>query len=141
MNLKKFYIFSIIISETFEYDITEIKYPCEIKYIEIGLVYFVQNFLSADYSKFWEYNKKTLYILRNGTYSDIKEIFRKIDNRDVQIIRGADQKGHVLSPNDFRLSCYLMILNNMNFSKAYFSNGFKDLKKNKYLPSYNDYNR
>ena len=42
MNIDQLYIFSIVIDETFEYKVTEVE---QVKYIEIGLVYFINNYL------------------------------------------------------------------------------------------------
>jgi len=136
MNLDTFYIFSIVMSEDFESKITEVEYPCKVKYIEVGINVFIESFLqNPNNHSFWEYNKNTLYILRQGGYSDIKEMFTIIQDTKVKLVRGSSQKSHMVSPIDFRLSCYLMILFNMNFKKVYMENSFNVLNKERYLPS------
>lgn len=136
MNMETLYIFSIVISDTFEYKLTEIKSPCNIKYIEVGLTFFLENFLdNPNNVNFWEYNKNTLYILRDSNYSDVKEVFTKVQNIKTNVVRGANQKGHLVSPVDFRLSCYMLILFNMNYSKFNSKNSFNIISKDRYLPS------
>jgi hypothetical protein len=45
MNLDTLYIFSIIIDDTFEYEMLELEAPSKIKYVEIGVKFFIENFL------------------------------------------------------------------------------------------------
>jgi hypothetical protein len=137
MNIKNFYIFSIVACETLEFEITSVQEPCNVHYVEIGLKYFVEKYLpNPENIKFWEHNRDTLYILRDGVYSDIQELFVKIQDINVKLVRGASQKSHMVSPVDFRLSCYLMILFNMDSDKFMKNNSFNLLTKDKYLPSF-----
>lgn len=53
----------------------------------------------------------------------------------MNVVRGSSQKSHMVSPIDFRLSCYLMILCNMNYKKFYSENSFNIITKDRYLPS------
>lgn len=135
MNLDTFYIFSIVISDSFEYKVTEVDYPCKVKYIEVGLRFFVENFLESDNVDFWHYNKNTLYILRDSNYSDVKELFTQIQDIKVKVVRGSSQKAHLVSPIDFRLSCYLLILFEMDYKKFNSENAFNIIQKDRYLPS------
>lgn len=135
MNLDTFYIFSIIICDTFKYKVREVEYPCKVKYIEVGLRFFIENFLEKDNVNFWHYNKNTLYVLRNSNYSDIRELFTVIQNIKTKVVRGSSQKAHMISPIDFRLSCYLLILFDMNYKKFNSENAFNIIHKDKYLPS------
>jgi len=135
MNLETWYIFSIIMDDSFECIIYELEPNSNIKYIEIGLKFFIENFLENPDNDFWKYNRNTLYILRDGNYSDLKEIFTIIQDTKVNIVRGSSQKAHLVSPIDFRLSCYLMILCNMNYKKFYTENSFNIITKDRYLPS------
>lgn len=135
MNMDKLYIFSIVIDENMEYKVIEAG---QVKYIEIGFKYFIENYLEGSNSiDFWKYNKSTLYILRNSSYSDIKEMFTIIQDTKVRLVRGSSQKSHMVSPIDFRLSSYLMILFNMNYNKFFAENSFNTLSKDRYLPSSN----
>nr|QJQ35219.1 hypothetical protein [Fusarium ramigenum]QTK22401.1 hypothetical protein [Fusarium oxysporum f. sp. albedinis]SNU76834.1 TPA: hypothetical protein [Fusarium oxysporum f. sp. lycopersici]SNU77058.1 TPA: hypothetical protein [Fusarium oxysporum f. sp. cucumerinum]SNU77665.1 TPA: hypothetical protein [Fusarium oxysporum f. sp. niveum]SNU77835.1 TPA: hypothetical protein [Fusarium oxysporum]SNU78072.1 TPA: hypothetical protein [Fusarium oxysporum PHW808] len=135
MNLDTFYIFSIVIDDSFECKITEVDYPCKVKYIEVGISFFIENFLGSENINFWHYNKNTLYILRNGNYSDVKELFVQIQDIKVQVVRGSSQKAHLISPIDFRLSSYLLILFGMNYKKFNSENAFNIIQKDRYLPS------
>lgn len=92
--------------------------------MEININSFFKEFLPNN-NKFWEYNKDTLYILRNANSSDIKE--------ETKLVRGSSQKSHVISPIDYRLSTYLMLFFNMNSKKFMKNNAF--LTKDRYLPS------
>lgn len=135
MNIDKLYIFSIVIDKTMEYKVVETE---QVKYIEVGFKYFMENYLEGPNSTdFWKYNKSTLYILRNSDYSDIREMFTIIQDTKVRLVRGSSQKSHVVSPIDFRLSSYLMILFNMNYKKFITENSFNTLSKDRYLPSSN----
>lgn len=85
-------------------------------------------------SGFLQYNKDTLYVLRNGSYIDIKRLITKIDGYDVDIGRGGGQKSHMLSPLDFRLSCYLMAMYNFDYHLISSLNTFNFISKDRYLP-------
>nr|YP_010303547.1 hypothetical protein MRV25_mgp17 [Purpureocillium takamizusanense]UNI92576.1 hypothetical protein [Purpureocillium takamizusanense] len=133
MNIDKFYIFSIVIDETFECKVTETE---QVKYVEIGFKYFIENYLeNSNNTDFWKHNKNTLYILRNSNYSDVREMFTIIQETKVRLVRGSSQKSHIISPIDFRLSSYLIILFNMDFNKINAENSFNTLSKDRYLPS------
>lgn len=135
MNLDTFYIFSIVVDDSFELKITEVDHPCKVKYIEVGVSFFVENFLKSENVNFWQYNKNTLYILRNGNYSDVKELFTQIQDTKVKVVRGSSQKAHLVSPIDFRLSSYLLILFGMDYKKFNSENAFNIVQKDRYLPS------
>lgn len=57
----------------------------------------------------------------------------KIQDRAVRVVRGTSQKSHIISPIELRLSCYLMILFNMDYSKLHAQNSFNILTKDRYL--------
>lgn len=134
MQLDKLYIYSIILDEQFEYTVTEVE---QVKYIEVGFKFFMKNFLeNPENVNFWEYNKDTLYIIRNGNYSDIGKIFINIQENKFRIAKGSSQKAHMVSPMDFRLSCYLLILCNMNYKKFYSENSFNRINKERYILSW-----
>jgi hypothetical protein len=102
----------------------------------MGLMYFVNNYLeNVDPTHFWKLNKNTLFILRNGNYSDVKGLFQKVKHANINVVRGSSQKSHMMSPIEFRLSCYLMALCNMNYKKFCAENSFDILTKDRYLPS------
>jgi hypothetical protein len=87
MNIEKFYIFSIVICDELEYEVTHID---NIKYINIGFRYFIDNILgNPDGSEFKRNNPNCLYILRNSNYSDMNIMFNYIANKDVRVTRGS----------------------------------------------------
>lgn len=81
---------------------------------------------------FWKHNKNTLYILRDGNYSYLKDIFTVINGKETNIVRGSS----VVSPIDFRLSLYMMILCNMDYKKFCNQNAFNQVNKFRFLPSF-----
>jgi hypothetical protein len=133
LNMDSLYIFSLIKSDTFEYKINDEN--TNVKYTEVGSKYFKRNLKHNDNVDFWEYNKNSLYILRNGDFSDIRRMFKRINNTKVQLVRGSSQKSHMVSPIDFRLSLYLTILCNMDFKYFRTNNSFNKIDKKRYLPS------
>lgn len=86
---------------------------------------------------FLDYNKHSLYILRNGGYLGIKNLFANINGYQINMGRGGSQKSHILSPLDFRLSIYLLAMFNLDYKKLAYLNAFNDLEKYRYL-SYKD---
>lgn len=137
VKLDMFYIISIVMCDKLQYEIKEVISPCNVKYIEVGLKFFVENYLeNPGNHNFWQFNKNTLYILRDGNYSDVKELFTTVQNMKANIVRGSSQKSHMVSPIDFRLSCYLMILFDMDYKRFSSENSFNILTKDRYLPSY-----
>jgi hypothetical protein len=85
-------------------------------------------------SNFLDYNINSMYILRSGNYIDIKNMFTSINGYRVNIGRGGSQKAHMLSPLDFRLSCYMMAMFNFNYKHISHLNTFNSINKDKYLP-------
>lgn len=83
-------------------------------------------------SLFYGWNPNSLYILRDGTYKDMKYILSLVG---IDLRRGASQKSQVLSPLDFRLSSYLMAMYNVNYKVISSSNVLNKLLKKNYLPN------
>lgn len=135
MNMDKFNIVSIVIDDSFEYKVTKVNNDeCEINYIEIGSRYFIENILeNPNNFDFWSWNINTLYILRDSSYTEVKDLFNTINNTNVKIVKGNSQKSHFLNPMEFRLSCYLMIIFNMDFKKFNYENSFNILRKIRYI--------
>lgn len=94
VNIDRLFIFSIVISDTFEYEVTEIDSPSHIKYIEIGSTFFINNILESSDPEidFWDYNKHSLFIIRDGDYAYIKEMFVNVQGLNVNVVRGSSQK-------------------------------------------------
>ncbi len=104
----------------------------KVKYVEMNPETFIE-FLNLENNNFLSYNKDSMYIIRNGDYIDIKNLFAIINDCRVNLCRGGSQKAHVLSPLDFRLSCYLMAMFNFNYELISNLNTFNDLSKDRYL--------
>jgi hypothetical protein len=98
-----------------------------------------EQFISVLNSKanFLDYNRYSLYILRDGGFLDIKNIFANVNGQETNIGRGGSQKAHILSPLDLRLSSYLMAMFNFDYLLLSQLNAFNNLDKAKYL-SYMD---
>jgi|SRR5277367_27411 len=103
-----------------------------VDYMELNPEYFIK-FLNYEKNIFQDYNKYSLYIARGGNYIDIKNIFATIDNMQINLGRGGSQKAHILSPIDFRLSCYMMAMFNFDYKLINGLNTFNYLSKDRYL--------
>ncbi len=75
-----------------------------------------------------------MYIIRDGNFLDIKNLFATINNCNVNLGRGS-QKSHMLSPLDLRLSNYIMAMFNFNYKLVSYLNTFNEVPKNIYLSS------
>lgn len=111
----------------------KIKEPSIVKYLEVNANDFVSYLNNPSYN-FLDYNKYTLYIIKEGSYMDIKSIFTKINGFDTNIGRGGSQKAHMISPLDLRLSCYLMAIFKFDFKYISYLNTFNVVTKDRYLP-------
>jgi hypothetical protein len=132
MRIEKINIFSIdnrLNMETITY--ANFNKGCEVKYTEMNSVNFTY-FLNGE-DNFLDYNRDSLYILRNGNYLDIKNIFSIINRRKINLGRGGSQKAHALSPLDLRLSSYLMAMFNFDLKLINYLNTFNEMPKNRYL--------
>jgi|GEM_PF-2701471 hypothetical protein len=107
-----------------------------VKYISINYDNFVE-LLNHDNCNFMEFNKHSLFIARGGNFLDIKNLFARIQNKEVNVGRGGSQKAHALSPLDFRLSTYLMAMFNFDYNLISSLNSFNFMSKDRYL-SYMD---
>jgi hypothetical protein len=133
MQMDELYIFSIDAGiQSGIVNINRIKEKSLINYIELSPEDFAQ-FLNIENSKFIEYNKNSLYILRNGSYIDIKNLFTKVNGCNVTVGRGGSQKAHMISPLDFRLTSYILAMFNFNSKLISSLNTFNDISKDRYL--------
>jgi hypothetical protein len=107
----------------------------KIIYTEMNTLNFIK-FLNFN-GKFLEYNKDSFYILRDGNFLDIKNIFASINNCQVNVGRGGSQKAHMLSPLDLRLTSYLLAMFNFDYKLINNLNTFNHISKDRYL-SYMD---
>ena len=104
----------------------------KIKCIEINQENFVR-FLNKENVDFINYNKDSIYIIRNGNFLKIKNLFALISNSEVNMGRGGSQKSHMLSPLDFRLSSYVMAMFNFDYKLISSLNTFNYINKDRYL--------
>ena len=133
MKIDKLYIFSINTEDTpSKTNITKVKGLTPINYMELGVENFIKVLNTGNYN-FLDYNRDCLYILRNGSYIDIKSILTKIMGYETKLGRGGSQKAHMLSPLDLRLSCYLMAMFNLNHKLISSLNTFNYISKDRYL--------
>jgi hypothetical protein len=105
---------------------------CQVRYMEIKIDVFIK-LINIENTNFFEYNKHSLYIIRGGNYIDIKNIFTTINNSPFNLGRGGSQKAHMLSPLDFRLSCYMMAMSSFNYPLICNLNTFNSIDKSRYL--------
>jgi len=134
MNIDKLHLFSIDKSNSKEV-FTINEGGCNIDFLEIGIENFIHylNPPVLDFD-FRDYNKNSLYILRNGSYIDIKNLFTLIQNNTVNLGRGGSQKSHMISPLDYRLSAYLMAICKLDYKLFSSLNTFNYVEKYRYLP-------
>lgn len=133
MGIEKLNIFSILIKS----DIPTPKFVstnqgCLVKYLEVNSDIFIK-FINQENNNFLDYNKYSLYIIRGGNYIDIKNIFTTINKQEINLGRGGGQKAHMLSPLDFRLSCYMMAMSGFNSKLVNSINSFNNIDKERYL--------
>jgi hypothetical protein len=112
---------------------TIINSSAEILFVELSVAEFVK-FLNNPDTNFMDYNKNSLYILRDCSYMDVKLLFNSIGNHKVDIGRGGGQLSHVVSPLEFRLTSYLMAMFNFKYNDICYLNTFNLLNKKRYLP-------
>ena len=137
MRIKELNIF-FISDELEKIKIVKKDKGCLINYSEIRREHLIELLkLNKEKIDFLDYNKDSLYILRDGGFLDIKNLFTQINGYEVNVGRGGSQKAHVLSPLDLRLSSYLLAVFNFNYKKISYLNAFNALEKDVYL-SYTD---
>lgn len=131
MHIKELNIFSID-SQLEKMKLVKKDNGSNITYVEMRSEHFIK-LLNDGKTNFSDYNRYSLYILRNGNFLGIKTLFAKINGCEVNVGRGGSQKAHALSPLDFRLSSYLIAMFNFNCGKIAYLNAFNDLDKEIYL--------
>jgi hypothetical protein len=90
-------------------------------------------------NNFLSFNKDTIYILKDGTFTDIKNIFTSIEDCKINLSRSKSQKSHILSPLDLRLSIYILAMFNFNYNLINKLNEYNDIEKRRYLGSLDYY--
>jgi hypothetical protein len=111
----------------------------KLHYLDLNREQFI-NFLNSDH-KFVDYNKNSFYIVRNGNFLDIKNLFANINGCPANIGRGGSQKSHALSPLDLRLSSYIMAIFECDYKLISSLNAFNNMGKDRYLSYTNKYSK
>jgi hypothetical protein len=109
-----------------------IEGPSSVVLAEVGKQNFIELINNTDLN-FYQYNKHSLYIIRNGSVLDIKTLFDKLANCEASVGKGGGQKGNIVSTMELRFFSYLLAIFKLNFQKLYHSNGFESLIKDKYI--------
>ena len=134
IKIDKLKIFSIDKNLDFNINSTTSNKGSEVSYIELNREQFVK-YINNVHSNFLDYNRHCLYIIRDGSFSDIKNLFKLINTCPVDMGRGGfrSQKAHMLSPLDLRLTTYLMAMFNFNYKLISSLNTFNYISKDRYL--------
>ena len=133
MDIKKLNIFSINNNSKQDTINTVIsEKDAKVIYAEMKAEYFI-DYLNYENINFLDYNRDSMYILRDGNFIDIKNIFTSINGCCVNVGRGASQKAHIISPLDLRLTSYLMAMFNLNYKLISNLNTFNYISKDRYL--------
>jgi hypothetical protein len=90
------------------------------------------DFINSGVYNFGDNNKYTLYLLKKGTFDQIKTLFQVADREYVINFGKGSQKSHICSDIEFRLTLYLFALYNKDFNFLRYSNNFSNLNKNQY---------
>lgn len=135
IGIKELNIFSI--NKKCQYNAIKSVKGAKINYAEMSCDMFMKC-LNSDVD-FTDYNRNSLYILRDGNFLDIKNLFSSINGFKINIGRGGSQKAHILSPLDLRLSAYMMAMSNCNYKLLSSLNSFNELSKDRYLSYTNNY--
>jgi hypothetical protein len=133
IKIEGLFILSIDMKGSDELNSLSINEPSVVHYVEMGIQKFAE-ILDDPSRNFIDYNKDTLYILRNGNYADIKSVLTGIQGNKVIVGRGGPQKSHIVSPIELRMSSYLLALSNFNYQYLSYLNDFNQLVKSRYLP-------
>jgi len=137
LNVMKIYHLNIICINKYSNGIVKnlnIEKPSSISYIEVGFDSFKEIVMEKDGAKFRDYNRDTLYILKDSSYIDVKNLLVHIEGFDISVGKGSSQKAHILSPLDIRLTTYVMAIYNFDHRYINYINTFNDIPKDRYLP-------
>lgn len=134
MNINRLVIFSINLTNQIHMEkfVLNGDYT-ELVYIEIGVEQFIE-YISENPKEFWDVNRDTLYVLRDGSYTDVKYILSQVGEFGLNLGRGGSQKSHIMSPLELRLSSYIMAMFDFNYRTVLHANQFNCLSKERYLP-------
>lgn len=108
-----------------------------LKYTQIQLNYIsdynLVKLLTSPSFNFSETNKYCLYLLYNMNWNDVIQLFHSSEF-NITVSGGSNNKRHLLSPTDIRLTTYIIALCGLNASNVISNNDFNNLDKDRYLP-------
>lgn len=136
MHIKELDIISINLSTKIDQETFLISDSPKVRYFEVGILSFIEDVGTVPIDLFFNKSISNLYILRDGTYKDMKYILRQVGKHGMNLGRGRSQRAHVISPLDLRLSAYLMAMSSIMYPEIVTQNMFFCLPKDMYLPYY-----
>jgi NADH-ubiquinone oxidoreductase chain 5 len=95
-------------------------------------------FVNSKQYDFTKHNNHCLYIIRNGTFKNVKKLFQLLSWKPVNIGRGSAQKSHITSDLDIRMQTYLLSMYDLNVNSVRYNNNFTNVSKSAYL-TYEDW--
>jgi NADH-ubiquinone oxidoreductase chain 5 len=95
-------------------------------------------FVNSNHYDFIKNNNHCLYIIKDGTFTDVKKLFQYINWKPVNVGRGSTQKSHITSDLDARMQTYLLSIYNLNVNSVRYNNNFSNVEKSAYL-TYEDW--
>jgi NADH-ubiquinone oxidoreductase chain 5 len=95
-------------------------------------------FVSSNQYNFIRNNNHCLYIIKNGTFTDVKKLFQYLNWKPVNVGRGSTQKSHITSDLDIKMHTYLLSIYNLNVNSIRYNNDFSNVNKSVYL-TYEDW--
>jgi len=135
LNINRLNIFCVEEKE----DINKTYINNTILLVELGKKEFIE-LLNQPKDKFIDYNKESLYVIRNSSYINIKQLFNKINDCKVNIGRGGGIKNQIACPLEIRFFFYIMAMFNFQYDYVCHLNNFNNITKDRYLPFYFDKN-
>jgi hypothetical protein len=137
LNAMKIYHLNIICIDKYNNGIVKelnIENPTSITYVEVGIDTFMEIIKDKEATNFLNFNKDTLYIFKDASYVDVKNLLVNIEGFDTSVGKGSSQKAHILSPLDIRLTTYVMAIYQWDHRYINYINTFNDITKDRYLP-------
>jgi hypothetical protein len=95
-------------------------------------------FVNSEHYNFIKQNSRCLYIIRDGTFTDVKKLFQFLNWKPVNVGRGSTQKSHITSDLDIRMQTFLLSIYNLNVNSIRYNNDFSNVEKSSYL-TYEDW--
>lgn len=84
-------IFSINLTDRIDKEIFIINEGSTIRYIEIGVISFI-GLMTEQFELFYKWNLHSLFILRDGTYRDMKYILSQVGEHGINLWKGKERR-------------------------------------------------